>query len=111
MTDEQLTIFEMEEEKEMVVEQGINQEVEEVIETAVVEEDESYTEEVLPYQVGDIVRINLTITPDEDPETYYYLEGFVKKKGMIKEIILEPRLQYRVLFGDHLIYLYHEEIL
>lgn len=108
MDESQLSIFEIEEVKENV---KITQE--EIPQLKIKEDVEipSYQESILPYQVGDIIRINLNVSPDEDPETYYYLEGFVKKKGIIQEVIQKPRLQYLVLFGDHLLYLYHEEIL
>lgn len=73
-------------------------------------ENNSTEQEVVPFQVGDFVRIQINVTPEEDPETYYYLEKYKNKRGIIKEVIPEPRLQYKVSFGDEFRYVYHEEI-
>ncbi|MFP3511473.1 hypothetical protein SB775_17835 [Peribacillus sp. SIMBA_075] len=67
--------------------------------------------ETIPYEVGDSVRVQQTCTEEEDPESFYYIQAFDKKKGEVLEVIDHTRLQYRVRFGQAEAVLYHEEII
>lgn len=67
-------------------------------------------DEVVPFQKGDKVRVTIQTSENEDPESYYYLKQFEKKKGLVKKVIHKPKLQYIVCFGDEDAYLYHEEL-
>ncbi|MFE4351306.1 hypothetical protein [Peribacillus butanolivorans] len=67
--------------------------------------------EIIPYAVGDSVRVQQTCTEEEDSESFYYIKEFDKKKGEVLEVINHPRLQYRVRFGQAEAVLYHEEIM
>ncbi|MED3984276.1 hypothetical protein P4646_09510 [Peribacillus simplex] len=67
--------------------------------------------EIIPYEVGDSVRVQQTCTEEEDSESFYYIQAFDKKKGEVLKVINHPRLQYRVRFGQAEAVLYHEEIM
>ncbi|MDV7767640.1 helix-turn-helix domain-containing protein [Peribacillus sp. CSMR9] len=62
------------------------------------------------YKMGETVYVLQTCTEEEDPESYYYFKQFEKKEGVILEVIEQPRLQYRVKFGQAEAVLYHEEL-
>ncbi|MCM3707899.1 hypothetical protein M3205_19720 [Cytobacillus firmus] len=66
--------------------------------------------DLLPYDVGDRVYIQLGCTEDEDPESYYYLKKWWKKKGIILKVNLKPNLQYEVDFGNDVAMVYHHEL-
>ena len=66
--------------------------------------------EIIPYEVGDVVRVQQTCTEEEDSESFFYIQQFEKKKGEVIEVIHLPSLQYRVRFGQDEAVLYHEEI-
>ena len=66
--------------------------------------------DLLPYDVGDRVYIQLGCTEDEDPESYYYLKKWWKKKGVILKVNLKPNLQYEVDFGNEVAMVYHHEL-
>ncbi|WP_066297842.1 hypothetical protein [Bacillus sp. FJAT-29937] len=70
----------------------------------------SEPDDILPYEIGDKIRIHLSITEEEDPESYHYLKEWEGKQGIIKEIIKKPRLQYKTLFKEREVFLYHHEI-
>ncbi|USK57704.1 hypothetical protein LIS82_27385 (plasmid) [Cytobacillus solani] len=65
---------------------------------------------ILPYEIGEKVQIHTSVTEDEDPESFYYLKEWIGKQGVIKEVIRKPCLQYKVIFKEKEIYLYHNEI-
>ncbi|MED3554245.1 hypothetical protein [Cytobacillus praedii] len=65
---------------------------------------------ILPYEIGEKVQIHISITEDEDPESFYYLKEWLGKKGVIEEVIRKPRLQYKVIFKEKEVFLYHNEI-
>lgn len=67
-------------------------------------------QDMIPYEVGDSVRVQQTCTEKEDSESFYYIHQFEKKKGEVMEVIDHPRLQYRIRFGEAEAVLYHEEI-
>ncbi|MGE6614237.1 helix-turn-helix domain-containing protein [Peribacillus sp. NPDC076916] len=62
------------------------------------------------YEMGETVYVLLTCTEEDDPESFYYFKQFEKKEGVILEVIEQPRLQYRVKFGQAEAVLYHEEL-
>lgn len=64
-------------------------------------------EEIIPYDIGDIVRVNVDNLDETDVLNYYYLIDFVKKRGMVKKVILMPSLQYEVEFGNSIAIMYH----
>ena len=72
--------------------------------------DTEIKQEIIPYEVGDSVRVHQTCTEKEDSESFYYIQQFEKKKGEVMEVIHLPRLQYRIRFGQAEAVLYHEEI-
>ena len=43
--------------------------------------------EIIPYEVGDVVRVQQTCTEEEDSESFYYIQQFEKKKGEVIEVI------------------------
>lgn len=67
-------------------------------------------QEIIPYEVGDSVRVQQTCTEEKDSESFYYIQQFEKKKGEVVEVIQHPRLQYRIRFGETVAILYHEEM-
>ncbi|MGE8081437.1 hypothetical protein [Peribacillus loiseleuriae] len=67
-------------------------------------------ESLIPYDKGDLVRVQLNVTEEEDSESYYYIKEFEKKRGEVIEVIMQPRLQYRVRFNQQEAILYHEEL-
>ncbi len=67
-------------------------------------------ERLVPYEKGDLVRVQLNVTEEEDSESYYYIKEFEKKRGEVIEVIMQPRLQYRVRFNQQDAILYHEEL-
>lgn len=70
--------------------------------------DQSYSE--IPYKVENFVRVQILIGEEEDPESYFYLKQWEKKKGLIVEVISHPTLQYRVQFGSDEGIFYHREL-
>lgn len=70
----------------------------------------SYKDTLIPFEIGDRVRVQISITEEEDPESFYYLKAFEKKSGLVLEVITKPTLQYKVQFGDQETYLYHHEL-
>ncbi|WP_028393999.1 hypothetical protein [Bacillus cihuensis] len=66
--------------------------------------------DLIPYETGDQVRVFLNVTEEEDSESYYYIREFEKKRGEVIEVIMQPRLQYRVRFNQQEAILYHEEL-
>lgn len=75
-----------------------------------IESDSSYKDTLIPYEIGDRVRVQISITEEEDPESFYYLKAFEKKRGLVLEVITKPTLQYKILFGEQETYLYHHEL-
>lgn len=67
-------------------------------------------DEIVPYEIEERVSILLNVTEEEDSFSYYYLKDFQGKRGVVKKVILQPRLQYEILFGDRVACVYHEEI-
>lgn len=64
----------------------------------------------IPYAVENLVQVQILIAEDKDPESYYYLKQWEKKKGLIIEVISHPTLQYRVQFGNDEGIFYHHEL-
>jgi hypothetical protein len=63
-----------------------------------------------PYEIGDKIRVNITVTEEEDSESYHYMKQFEKRCGIILEVIINPSLQYKVDFGGLEAFLYHHEL-
>ena len=66
--------------------------------------------QIHPFQVGDKVRVQILVTEEEDPESFYYLKEFDRKTGEILGIKTDPLLQYKVNFGQKEAILYHREL-
>ena len=96
---EQLTIFDIPEEP-VLTNQEINEEIQE----------QPYIEDILPYEIGDFVRVDIDSLDENDVLNYNYLLDFVKKKGIVKKIVLKPTLQYEVAFGDTIAHMYHKDL-
>ncbi|MFD5853764.1 hypothetical protein ACFWGC_26890 [Cytobacillus pseudoceanisediminis] len=75
-----------------------------------IESDSSYKDTLIPFEIGNRVRVQISITEEEDPESFYYLKAFEKKRGLVLEVITKPTLQYKIQFGDQETYLYHHEL-
>ena len=75
------------------------------------------THELVAYQADDIVRINMP-TEDEDPEVFWYLDGYyshlLKREGRIKRVLPCKNLQYEVEFdvkdSNDTIFLHHAHL-
>lgn len=48
---------------------------------------------IVPYDISEKVHIHISITEEEDPESYYYLKEWKGKQGVIKEVIRKPCLR------------------
>lgn len=74
-------------------------------------EDTPYIEhEVMPYEVGDSVRVDPECLDENDVLNYNYLFDFLKKRGMVTKVIHKPTLQYEVAFGDTIAFMYHQDL-
>ena len=75
-----------------------------------VEEEMEQVDPVRPFDVGDVVHVVVRCKENDDPESYYYLQGFSGKAGIIQKIIEKPSLQYEVLYGAAIACVYHHEL-
>lgn len=105
---EQLTIFDLPTEPLLIKPGAVNGMVREEIPLLI--EETPYIEEVLPYELGDSVRVDIDILDENDVLNYNYLLDFVKKKGIVKKIVHKPTLQYEVAFGDTIAHMYHKDL-
>lgn len=74
------------------------------------EQERHYIHEIVPYEVGDSVRVDLDNLDEKDVLNYNYLLDYLKKKGIIKKVIHKPTLQYKVAYGDTIAYMYHKDL-
>lgn len=65
---------------------------------------------IIPFEVGDMVRITIPKYKRADPESFYYLQDFLKKRGVITKVVHAPSLQYHVDFDGREAILYHDEV-
>lgn len=65
---------------------------------------------LVPYELGDMVRILNEADEENEPEAFYYLRDFEKKRGIVEKVTLKPNLQYQIRFGDTLAFVYHHEL-
>lgn len=100
---EQLSIFTIKDSKSSI--DLLTESSDENIETKLLIE-----EDILPYEIGERVYIINRVSEEIDPEAFYYLKQWEKKRGEVAEIIPHPRLQYKVQIGKEVIYAYHEEL-
>lgn len=73
-------------------------------------EETPYIEEILPYEIGDTVRVDIDSLDESDVLNYNYLLDFLKKKGTVKRVIHKPTLQYEVRYGDTIAFMYHKDL-
>lgn len=66
--------------------------------------------DVLPFEIGDMVRITIPKYKRADPESFYYLQDFTKKRGVITKVVSAPSLQYHVDFDGRNAIVYHDEV-
>lgn len=89
-----------------LVEESILEETEEVI----IEESPYIEHEIVPYEIGDSVRVDPDSLDENDVLNYNYLLDFLKKKGIVTKVIHKPILQYEVAYGDTIACMYHKDL-
>ena len=74
---------------------------------------EEETQDVVPYQIGDLVQVK-EITPDMEecmsPEDHYYLLGFSRKKGIVTDIKTGETLNIYVDIGGVIGVFYEQDL-
>lgn len=66
--------------------------------------------EVVPYEINDQVQIAIPDYKRDDPESFYYLSDFERKRGGVLKIVYEPSLQYHIDFDGKTAIVYHDEV-
>lgn len=66
--------------------------------------------EVIPFEVNDQVQIQIPEYKRGDPESFYYLTNFKRKRGSVLRIVQEPSLQYYIDFDGKTAIVYHDEV-
>ncbi|MEK5209718.1 hypothetical protein [Psychrobacillus sp. FSL H8-0510] len=66
--------------------------------------------EIVPYEIGDSVRVDPDSLDENDVLNYNYLLDFLKKKGIVTKITHKPSLQYEVAYGDTIACMYHKDL-
>lgn len=118
---EQLTIFDTSIDMDVMSSEealAINELVEEVVipedniaESEEILEETPYIEqEIVPYEIGDSVRVDPDSLDGNDVLNYNYLIDFLKKKGIVTKVIHKPTLQYEVTYGDTIACMYHKDL-
>lgn len=80
--------------------------------TVLIEEQEDIEEiELLPFDIGEHVRVVTDMKAEDDLEGYYYLQEFHGKRGLISKVTKKPNLQYDVDFNGRTAIVYHRELL
>ncbi|MEK4488036.1 hypothetical protein MHH81_21230 [Psychrobacillus sp. FSL H8-0484] len=69
-----------------------------------------YVEEIVPYEIGDTVRVDPDKLAEKDVLNYNYLLEYLRKKGIVKKVIKNPTLQYEIAYGDKIAFLYHTDL-
>ena len=69
------------------------------------------TAEVVPFDIEDRVRVVSDLKESDDLEAYFYIKEFVGKRGIVKEVVTKPNLQYSVIFNNQIAIVYHSELL
>lgn len=72
--------------------------------------EDTYIEKIVPYEIGDSVRVDVDSLDENDVLNYNYLLDYLKKKGVVTKVIHNPRLQYEVAYGDTIACMYHEDL-
>lgn len=74
-------------------------------------EDSPYIEhELVPYEIGDTVRVDPNSLDENDVLNYNYLLDFLKKEGIVTKVIHKPTLQYEVAYKDTNAFMYHKDL-
>ncbi len=66
--------------------------------------------DVIPFEIGDMVRITIPDYKRADPESFYYLQDFECERGVITKVVHVPSLQYEVDFDGRIAIVYHDEL-
>lgn len=66
--------------------------------------------DVIPFEIGDMVRVTIPKYKRADPESFYYLQDFERKRGKVLKVVHAPTLQYHVDFDGREAIVYHDEI-
>lgn len=104
---EQITIFDIGDSK-MLSDTTLENKEEKTIAENI--EEDTQTDTLFPYAIGDRVYIQVSCAEEEDPESYHYLKNWWKKKGVVQKVNLKPKLQYEVDFGNDTAIVYHHEL-
>lgn len=110
---EQLTIFDTPIDSILVeneTEKSLEETVVSTYKALIITENTAYIEEVVPYEIGDSVRVDIDSLDEEDVLNYYYLLDFLKKKGIVTKVIYKPQLQYEVAYGNTIACMYHGDL-
>lgn len=65
---------------------------------------------VVPFDIGDQVRIAIPDYKRDDPESFYYLSDFESKRGGVLKVVDAPSLQYHIDFDGKTAIVYHDEV-
>jgi len=68
-------------------------------------------ETISPYEIGDRVQIVIPVQKRKDPESFFYLQDFSKKRGVVLRALTHAKLQYEVEVGTKIAIVYHEELM
>ena len=88
----------------------ITQEVDNMVIEKEVFYEQPYIEDIVPYEIGDSVRVDPDSLDESDVLNYNYLFDYLKKKGIVQKVIHKPSLQYEVAYGDTIAYMYHKDL-
>lgn len=66
--------------------------------------------DIIPFDKNDNVRIVILDYKKSDPESYYYLLGYERKRGRVMKVVEKPSLQYHVEFDGRIAIVYHDEL-
>lgn len=108
---EQLSIFDTP--SDMVVLPPVAEELSSMLlteEINMLEETPYIEHEIVPYDVGDSVRVDPDSLDENDVLNYNYLLDYLKKKGIVTKVIHKPTLQYEVAYGDTIACMYHKDL-
>lgn len=89
---------------------SITQDVEETVLEEELTIETLYIEDIVPYEIGDSVRVDPDNLDENDVLNYNYLLDYLKKKGIVTKVILKPTLQYEVAYGDTIACMYHKDL-
>lgn len=61
-------------------------------------------------QIGEHVQIYIPEHKVKDPESFFYLQDFIKKRGVVVKVVEQLKLQYEVEVGNRIAFVYHDEL-